>query len=104
MKEGVLFAAASRVSADTVRRHARVSFEPEHPTWSTTKSYVPWSSVMSPVGTEEPELMMPARNKPSVSPPLANRCKNTEMDPALSPQLRGGEDHVKIKEDVSLTW
>lgn len=93
MKEGVLFAAASRLSVDTVRRQARVSVALEHPTWSATKSYVSWTSVISPVGTEDPELIIPARNRPSVSPPFANRCKKTEIEPALSPQLQRCE-HV----------
>ncbi len=85
---GVLFAAASRLSVGTVRKHASVSVTFVHPTWSTTKSYVPWISVVSPVGTDEPEFIMPARNKPSVFPPLVNRWKKTEKAPALSPQLQ----------------
>ena len=84
---GTAFAASIKVFACTVRRHARVSCSFEHPTLSRMKSYVPWISVISLVGTAKPELMMPARNKPWVSPSLAYRCRNTEMDPALSPQL-----------------
>ncbi len=84
---GVLLAAASKLSVETVRKQARVSVAPEHPTSSTTKSYVPCTEVTSPVDGAEPELMIPARNKPWGSPPLANRWKKTEIEPALSPQL-----------------
>ncbi len=84
---GKLLAVASRSSAGTKRRHARVSVAFEHPTWSTTESYVPWVSLMSPVGTAKPEFMIAARNKPSLSPSFANSCKKTEVAPALSPHL-----------------
>ncbi len=84
---GVSFTAASRSSAETVRRQARVSLVLEHPTRSTMKSYMFCVSMISPTGVEVPELIMPARKRPSVSPPFAYRWRKTDIDPALSPQL-----------------
>ena len=82
-----MFAAASKLSVDTVRKHTRVSVALEHPTWLTTASYVPCSSTMEPVGTADPEFMIPARKRPSLSPPFAKSWLKTDAEPALSPQL-----------------
>ena len=46
------------------------------------------TSVMSPVGSGDPDCMNAARNRPSVFPPFVNIWSDTETAPALWPQLR----------------
>jgi hypothetical protein len=44
--------------------------------------------VISPTGRGDPDSMNAARNNPSVFPPFTNIWIETEIDPALSPQLK----------------
>ena len=60
------------------------------PTWPAMKSKVSCVSVTSPVGGGPPEFMIAARKRPSVLPLFASIWSETEIAPALWPQL-GGE-------------
>jgi hypothetical protein len=46
-----------------------------------------WPFSRGPEGTGEPDCMKPARKRPSVFPPFANMCSDTDIAPADSPQL-----------------
>ena len=47
------------------------------------------TAVISLVGWGDPDSMNAARNNPSVFPPFVTIWSDTEIEPALSPQLKG---------------
>jgi hypothetical protein len=47
------------------------------------------TAVISLAGRGDPDSMNAARNSPSVFPPFVTIWSDTEIEPALSPQLQG---------------
>lgn len=88
---GVWSIAALISSVETVRRHAILSDADVQLTCEVMKSKVGCTFVMSPDGNAEPDSIHAARKRPPVLPPFAIMCAATEMLPALSPQLLGGD-------------
>jgi hypothetical protein len=71
---------------------------------SSLRNRVPFAvymltAVMSLAGWSDPDSMNAARNSPSVSPPFVTIWSDTEIAPALSPQLKG-VNRLKVKRSL----
>jgi hypothetical protein len=66
--------------------------------WVTFAVYM-LTAVMSLAGWGDPDSMNAARNSPSVSPLFVTIWSDTEIAPALSPQLKGVSG-IKVKRSL----